>query len=463
LTSTSSARKKRQAVGGVGKSSSISNLVGAISTFTTAQTVRTTIIASTVFAPSSTTTSSGNTSASCTVVYPAGESWLFLRVVSDSNQTPIVGARVTATHEVTPPACLGSARTTTGITLAFTTNNAEWYSFDTSFSGTYSIVVAYSGHSYSLNSESGNAETATCESLYIPSGRITVNVTAPVCLGLRFNRITKSSHNIRKTCSHAASGRSRTFTPINNPYQGATRIFSSLKLTLALVLASVSLLALVPLAQAASTTSPSPSSGYVAYGVQVTENGTTRAASVNESVAPSSSAGQSIVFLTAQGTQSNFTYSRAVNSSLTLFPYLPAISNQSFSYSNSSYTVSATISQQGTSQVTFQGSSYTLTDYSFSAHVASSNGSHTITGTVSAFPSDLVYSATAQSNSTSFAATLTATSLALSGTTAAPALQAASAGVGLSLAVGAVALSLGVRMKRKQAPSGPSNPDHWVD
>jgi hypothetical protein len=237
-----------------------------------------------------------------------------------------------------------------------------------------------------------------------------------------------------------------------------------MKLSVALVLASVSLLALVPLAQAASPAgSTSPSSGYVAYSVQLTQNGTTRAASVNESVTPSSSAGESIVFLAVQGTQSNFTYSRAVNSSLTLFPYLPAISNQSYSYSNSSYTVSGAISQQGTSQVTFQGSSYTLTDYAFSAHVGSANGSTTITGTVSAFPSDLVYSATAQANSTSVAATLTATSLSLSGAAAAPALQAASAGVGLSLAAGAVALSLGVRMKRKQAPAGPSNPDHWVD
>ena len=237
-----------------------------------------------------------------------------------------------------------------------------------------------------------------------------------------------------------------------------------MKLTVGLLLAAISLLALVPLAQASTTTSSaSPSSGYVAYNVQVTQNGTTRAASVNESVTPSSSPGESIILLTVEGTQSNFTYSRAVNSSLTLFPYLPAISNQSYSYSNSSYTVSAKISQQGTSQVTFQGKAYTLTDYAFSADVGSANGSQTITGTISAFPSDLVYSATAQSNSTSVAATLTATSLSLSAAAAAPALQAASAGIGLSLAAGAVALSLGVRMKRKQAPAGPSNPDHWVD
>jgi len=235
-----------------------------------------------------------------------------------------------------------------------------------------------------------------------------------------------------------------------------------LKLTVGLLLATISLLAFVPLVQAStSTSSASPSSGYVAYNVQVTQNGTTRAASVNESVTPSAS--ESIVLLTVEGTQSNFTYSRAVNSSLTLFPYLPAISNQSYSYTNSSYTVSAKISQQGTSQVTSQGKAYTLTEYAFSADIGSANGSRTITGTVSAFPSDLVYSVTAQANSTSVAATLTATSLSLSGASAAPALQAASAGVGISLAAGAVALSLGVRMKRKQASAGPSNPDHWVD
>lgn len=237
-----------------------------------------------------------------------------------------------------------------------------------------------------------------------------------------------------------------------------------MKLTVGVLLATISLLALVPLALASTSSSASsPSSGYVAYSVQFTQNGTTRTASVNESVAPSSSPGESIVQLAVEGTQSNFTYSHVVNSSLTLLPYLPAITNQSYSYSHSSYNVSASISQQGTLQVTFQGKAYALTEYAFSADVGSANGSRTITGTVSAFPSDLVYSVTAQSNGTSITATLTATSLSLSGAAAAPALQAASAGVGLSLAAGAVALSLGVRMKRKKAPAGPSNPDHWVD
>lgn len=237
-----------------------------------------------------------------------------------------------------------------------------------------------------------------------------------------------------------------------------------MKLTLGLLLASISLLAMVPLAQAATTTtSTAPSSGYVAYSVHATQNGTTRDVSINESVTPSASAGKSILYLSVKAASTNFTYSHTVNSSSTLFPYLPAISNESYSYSGKSYTVAAKIQQQGTSQLTFQGKSYTMTNFAFSATITSSNGTQTITGTVSSFPSDLVYSASAQSNKGSFSATLTSTSLGLSTPAAAPALQAASAGLGISLAAGAVALSLGVRMKRKQGSAGPSKPDHWVD
>jgi hypothetical protein len=237
-----------------------------------------------------------------------------------------------------------------------------------------------------------------------------------------------------------------------------------LKLALGLMLVGISLLAVVPLAQAATaSSSSSPSSGYASYGIQVTQHGTTRSVSVNESVAPSSSPGKSILLLTVEAASSNLTYSRVVNSSSTLFPYLPAISGQNFTYSGKSYSVAARISQQGTSQVTFQGRAYSVTNYAFSADVVSANGSTSITGSVSAFPSDLVYSVSAQTPNASVAATLTSTSLALSAGAAAPALQAASAGIGISLAVGAVALSLGVRMKRKQAATGSSNPDHWVD
>src|SRR6266480_1640371 len=55
------------------------------------QSVVTTVIASTLFAPS-TTLSISATQTACTTIYPAMRSMLFLRVVSDTNQTPIVGA-----------------------------------------------------------------------------------------------------------------------------------------------------------------------------------------------------------------------------------------------------------------------------------------------------------------------------------------------------------------------------------
>ncbi|MDG7022415.1 MAG: hypothetical protein JRN07_03340, partial [Nitrososphaerota archaeon] len=220
----------------------------------------------------------------------------------------------------------------------------------------------------------------------------------------------------------------------------------------------------VPFAQAATSSSASsPTSGYAAYSIQVAYNGTTTAASVNESVSPSSTPGVSAVMLSIQGALSNFSYSRDVNSSLTLFPYLPAITNQNFTYSSNGYSVSASVSEQGTSQTTFGGRSYAMTNYAFSATVTSANGSRTVSGTISAFPSDLVYSVTAQSSGANVSATLTGTSLALSASASGPASQAASAGIGLSLAAGAVALSLGVRMKRKQTSAGAATPDHWVD
>lgn len=161
---------------GTRTSSASFNSSSGIGTSFTTQIVATTIINSTVFTSSTTALSSSTTT--CTTIYPAGENWFYLRVVSDTNPTPIVDARVTATHQVTSPTCSGSPQTTTEIALGFTTTNAEWYPLDTSFSGPYSIVVTYSGHSYSLSSDGGRAESATCETLYIPSGRTNVTTTS---------------------------------------------------------------------------------------------------------------------------------------------------------------------------------------------------------------------------------------------------------------------------------------------
>ncbi|MDA4132986.1 MAG: hypothetical protein OK454_07660 [Thaumarchaeota archaeon] len=234
------------------------------------------------------------------------------------------------------------------------------------------------------------------------------------------------------------------------------------ELTLSLVV--ISLLAIVPMVGAVSTTSASsPSSGYVDYSLQVVRNGTQHAFSVTETVSPSSAAGSSIVSLAVEAASSNFTYSHVVNSSLTLFPYLPAISNQNFSYAAKSYNITAKISGQGTSSVSFHGATYTLSNYALSVDITSVNGSKSVTGTVSAFPSDLVYSFGASFNGTQVSGQLTGTSLPLTSSSAGPAVQAASAGLGLSLAGAAVVLSLGVRAKRKKSPAETSKPDHWVD
>jgi len=231
----------------------------------------------------------------------------------------------------------------------------------------------------------------------------------------------------------------------------------------AALLALVSLLALVPVALATTSTSSSgASTGTVTYALQGNYNGTSHSATVTETVAADSNPGESIVSLAISGSMANFTYSRVVNSSLALLPYLPAISGNNYTYTAKTYSVSASIAKTGTSSVTFQGQSYTLSDYAFSATVTSTNGTSTISGTVSAFPSDLVYSVSIHSQDSSGSATLTSTSLPLSAASAAPALQATTAGIGLSIAAGAVVVSLGVKYRHK-APVAESKPDHWVD
>lgn len=70
--------------------------------------------------PTNSTTLTTTTSIECTISGQPGP--FYLRVASDSNQTPIAGAHVAATNE---PAC-----PTSPTTLTFITNNTEWYSLN---------------------------------------------------------------------------------------------------------------------------------------------------------------------------------------------------------------------------------------------------------------------------------------------------------------------------------------------
>lgn len=93
---------------------------------------------------------------------------LSLRVVSDSNQTPVSGAQVTATSMPAgyiPASCQGPQTT-----LRFTTNSTEWYPLNAaSWPGGFSLVVEYSGQTYSFTVSLPVMELV-CASLYIPSG-----------------------------------------------------------------------------------------------------------------------------------------------------------------------------------------------------------------------------------------------------------------------------------------------------
>jgi hypothetical protein len=105
----------------------------------------------------------------CTV--SAGPGLFALRVVSDSNQTPVSGAQVTATSIPGGPGCQAAQPSTT---LKFTTNGTEWYSLSTAnWPSGFSLVVKYSGQSYDFT-VSVPIEVLTCASLYIPSGMTNV-------------------------------------------------------------------------------------------------------------------------------------------------------------------------------------------------------------------------------------------------------------------------------------------------
>ncbi|GEM_PF-877887 len=226
--------------------------------------------------------------------------------------------------------------------------------------------------------------------------------------------------------------------------------------------------------------SQASSQSYVIYSVVFT-NGTQRqiALTVSESVQPSSSKGFSILTVSLHGENSNLTYSKQVNSSETLFPYLvPAIANnESLSYEAQNYSLSFSIERNGTSSVVFNGSSYELSDYSFVASISSHDNftSQSLRGEISAFPSNLVYSVDAKINETySIEALLLSTNLPLNAPDPSPlssplgeeiALAAVIAALGAAVFIGVSALT----KNKSRSPSSTSSsnqgkkPPYWVD
>ncbi|MHB8565549.1 MAG: hypothetical protein ACYC7D_04315 [Nitrososphaerales archaeon] len=205
------------------------------------------------------------------------------------------------------------------------------------------------------------------------------------------------------------------------------------------------------------------SSGYVAYSITATNSTRTISANVNETITPSTT-GLSTLSLQLISSMSNFSYSRLVNSSQALFPYLPVTGNQSFSYQYHNYFISASITQTGTGSATISGATYPTTEYTFSVSVSKLNGSQmSASGQLSTFPSGLVNSITASSNGYTINIQLLETNLALNSTSSSPdtTTMAIVGGTGtLAAGVGAFAF---FRRKKESVNANEEKPLYHVD
>jgi len=107
------------------------------------------------------------TSTESTACSTSGQPGPFLlRILADSNQTPIMRAHVMATNS---PIFCGDSPATAQTTLTFTTNGTDWYSLGGENNLGYSIVITYSGQTYTFTGRL-QPVSVTCTTYFIPSG-----------------------------------------------------------------------------------------------------------------------------------------------------------------------------------------------------------------------------------------------------------------------------------------------------
>jgi hypothetical protein len=162
--------------GPVSLSTSSTSSEGSSTTYSTSSSTSASLSSTSSSTASSTTTTSSSIQQSATCIILGQPGGIFLRMISDSNQTPIGGAHVTATNE---PAYCGSATSssaaTNPATVTFTTNSTEWYSLDSKNNAGYTFTVTYLGQTYTLEA-SLRPVSVTCATLFIPSGRTSVTI-----------------------------------------------------------------------------------------------------------------------------------------------------------------------------------------------------------------------------------------------------------------------------------------------
>ena len=138
------------------------------------------------------------------------------------------------------------------------------------------------------------------------------------------------------------------------------------------------------------------SEGYVQYGVTITGFDDHLLFSdflVNESVNPTDQPDFIDIALSLSSATTNFTYSRVVNSSSLpmIFPYLPGLTNQSFSYAMQGISISASLINTGQTPVNFNDITYQATKYLVSFSATNSSKVISAEGKIVSMPSGLIY------------------------------------------------------------------------
>jgi len=222
-------------------------------------------------------------------------------------------------------------------------------------------------------------------------------------------------------------------------------------------------LAVVMLFAGSAFAATQSSNGFATYKISVISPMGVHSVLVSETVKSADKAGFSDLTLQISGTTQNLTYSRIVNSSSVLLPYLPPIPGQAFDYSNKSLSVHANVTQAGTQSVNFQGKNYTLSVYDITLSGTYGNRTFSATGTIQTFPSTLVYGASLSSGiAGQVLIVLQGTDLPLDVPSSAMA-TAAVAGAGIGVVGVAAAATLFVRRRDRQAKAQEQKPLHWVD
>lgn len=201
---------------------------------------------------------------------------------------------------------------------------------------------------------------------------------------------------------------------------------------------------------------------YAVYEIKVSSQTKTFSLQVNETVLPTRNQSFSDLILSLTDTSWNLTYSRIVNSSHQFFPYVHAIANQTFNFSRGHFSITFSLVKNGTKQLNFQGSTYTITTYSLVAIVSGMNKTKEARGAIESFPSGLLYLASLSTGSFSASVILVSTNLQLNGPSSTAAEQTASMAIGAGAALAAIAGSLGYRQYRRKVIQK-DNPEHYVD